>query len=244
MTTDWGLLEVARSYEEYDPLRERAFAYPVMFDALGLDAGGRRTVLDYGCGTGRVAERMVREFGASVVAADRSPGMLQVAQEKRPLPDISYQLIGADQRLDYPPNSVDAAVSCFVFVCISEAERIQAIVDEVYRLLRPGSTYAMLELNPDMVGVPFQIGVMGTAGREYAPGEQIEIRLSTPGAEPMAIVDHHWPKRTQIGFLEKAGFGNIRVEEPTLAAEYDGPGADRMLVERTHAPYAIYLAQK
>lgn len=244
MTTDWSLPEVARSYEDYDPVRERAFAYPVMFGELGLTDPAYRRVLDYGCGTGRVAERMVRELGASVVAADPSPGMLEVARQLRTHPDITYQLIGDDQRLDIADNAVDAAVSCFVFVCISEAERIQRIVSEVYRLLRPGATYAMLELNPDMVGVPFQIGVMGEAGRQYGAGEPIEIRLSTPGAEPMAIVDYHWPKQTQVGFLEAAGFRNVRVQEPTLPAEYDGPGADRMVVERMHPPYTIYLAQK
>jgi SAM-dependent methyltransferase len=187
---------------------------------------------------------MVHELGVSVLAADPSPGMLQVARQQRTLPEVTYQLIGDDQGLDQPEDSVDAAVSCFVFVCISEAERIQKIVSEVYRLLRPGATYAMLELNPDMAGVPFQIGVMGEAGREYGAGEPIEIRLSTPGAEPMAIVDYHWPKQVQVGFLETAGFRNVRVEEPTLPAEYDGPGADRMVVERTHPPYTIYLAEK
>jgi hypothetical protein len=97
MTTDWSLLEVARSYEDYEPVRERAFAYPVMFAELGLTDPAHQT---------------------------------------------------------------------------------------------------------------------------------------------------HWPKQVQVGFLETAGFRNVRVEEPTLPAEYDGPGADRMVVERTHPPYTIYLAEK
>lgn len=74
MTTDWTLLEAAESYEDYDPIRERTLAYPVMFDELGLADPERKTVLDYGCGTGRVAERMVRNHDVSVVAADPSPG--------------------------------------------------------------------------------------------------------------------------------------------------------------------------
>jgi ubiquinone/menaquinone biosynthesis C-methylase UbiE len=244
MTTDWSKTDVAHSYEDYDPVRERVLAYPLMFGQLELADPAVGTVLDYGCGTGRVAQRMVDEHGVSVIAADPSAGMLQVAQELRLHPKISYQMIGDDQRVDASENSVDAAISCFIFVCISEAERIRKILAEVYRTLRPGAKYAMLELNPDVVGVRFQLSVMGEAGRVYAPGEEIEVRLATPGPEPLTIRDYHWPKNVQQEFLRWAGFRNIRWYEPTLPADYDGPDAERMQVEREAAPYVVYVAEK
>jgi ubiquinone/menaquinone biosynthesis C-methylase UbiE len=244
MTTDWTKSEVAEGYEDYDPIRERALAYPVMFEQLGLADPAVGTVLDYGCGTGRVALRMVDEHGVSVVAADPSPAMLKVAKERRTHPKISYQLIGDDQRVDLSGDSVDAAISCFIFVCIPAADRIRKILAEVHRTLRPGAQYAMLELNPDMVGVPFEIGLMGEAGRSYAPGEEIEVRLATPGSEPLTIRDYHWPKAVHQGFLRSAGFRNIRWYEPTLPAGYTEPDADRMRVERERPPYTIYVAEK
>lgn len=244
MTTDWTRPEVAEGYEDYDPIRERALAYPVMFDQLGLADPAVGTVLDYGCGTGRVALRMVDDYGISVVAADPSPAMLEVAEKHRTNPKISYQLIGDDQRVDLSEGAVDAAISCFIFVCISSADRIRQILAEVHRTLRPGGRYAMLELNPDMAGVPFEIGLMGEAGRIYAPGEEIEVRLSTPGSEPLTIRDYHWPKAVHQEFLRSTGFRNIRWYEPTLSPEYAGPDADRMQVERTSAPYTIYVAEK
>ncbi|MEU0091378.1 class I SAM-dependent methyltransferase [Kribbella sp. NPDC006257] len=149
MITDWSRSDVADSYETYDPIRERTLAHPVMFEQLRLAEPGVRTVLDYGCGTGRTAIRMVREHGMSVIAADPSPGMLKVAEERRLHPKISYQMIGDDGRVDVSENSVDAAISCFLYVWIPEVERVRTILAEIHRTLRPGARYAMLELHPD-----------------------------------------------------------------------------------------------
>ncbi len=244
MTTDWNLLEVAESYEDYEPVRERAFGWPALFEQAGLAEPGCRTVLDYGAGTGRVAEEILRSHDVSVIAADRSPSMLTVAQRKRQDPRISYQVIGADQRLELADSCVDAAISCFVFVCIPETEIIQRIVSEVYRVLRPGATYAMLDVNPDSVGVPFEIGRYGRAGREYAAGAAIEMRLARPDGESVDLIDYHWPKDVHLERLRTAGFRQVGLVEPTLPAGYDGPGADRMPVERTSPPYVIYMARK
>lgn len=244
MTTDWNLLGVAESYEDYVPVRERTFAWSALFEQAGLGDRDCHRVLDYGAGTGRVAEQILRSHDVSVIAADRSPSMLKVAQQKRQDPRISYQTIGPDQRVDLPDGELDAAISCFVFVCIPETDTIQSIVEEVYRVLRPGATYAMLEVNPDSVGVPFELGQMGRMGREYAVGEAIEMRLARPDAEPMSILDYHWPKEVHLDRLRKAGFRDVGLVDPTLPTEYDGPDADRLQVERTMAPYTIYVARK
>ncbi|WP_405062717.1 class I SAM-dependent methyltransferase [Kribbella sp. NBC_01505] len=244
MSTDWNLLEVAESYEDYEPVRERAFAWAALFEQAGLAEPGCRTVLDYGAGTGRVAAEILRGHDVSVIAADRSPSMLKVARSKRQDPRISYQVIGDDQRLELPDDGIDAAISSFVFVCIPDAEIIQNIVSEVYRVLRPGATYAVLDVNPDSIGVPFEIGRYGEAGRAYAAGEAIEMRLARPGAEPVSLVDYHWPKDAQLDRLRAAGFREVGLVEPTLPADYGGPDQDRMPVERTSPPYVIYVARK
>ncbi|HWL84183.1 MAG TPA: hypothetical protein VNO21_00090 [Polyangiaceae bacterium] len=44
--------------------------------------------------------------------------------------------------------------------------------------------------------------------------------------------------------LSAAGFRAIEVHTPTLPETYEGADAERMQVERTHPPYAIYVAQK
>jgi len=244
MTTDWKLLELAQRYDDYEPVRERALAYPIVFEELGLARRDCHVVLDYGCGAGKVSAQIAREYDVSVIAADVSPGMLALAGQKRAHPRITYQLIAEDQRLDIREASVDAALTCFVFVVIPEAERIRRIVHEVHRLLRPGATYAIVDHNPDSVGLPFTIARVGEAGRTYAAGDPLEIHLSTPAGPPVVVHDFFWPKDVVRGFLEEAGFHNIRIATPTLPPTFRGPEASRMQLERTHPPYAIYFAQK
>lgn len=135
MTTDWNLPEVAAGYEDYDPIRERILAYPAIFAALGLGRPECKTVLDYGCGTGRVAELITESYDVSVIAADISTAMLAVARRERSHPRISYQRIGTDRRIEVAPDSVDAALSSFVFVTITDVRIIRAIVEEVFRTL-------------------------------------------------------------------------------------------------------------
>ncbi len=74
---------------------------PFLLGALGR-AGGRR-VLDTACGTGLHA-LWLAERGASVRAADLSPGMVAVARARRAHPEVVYQV--GDMRLP-PPGPWD-----------------------------------------------------------------------------------------------------------------------------------------
>ncbi|WP_394836857.1 class I SAM-dependent methyltransferase [Pendulispora rubella] len=244
MTTDWKLLDFAQRYDDYEPVRERVLAYPIVFEELGLARRDCHVVLDYGCGAGKVSALIARNYDVSVIAVDVSPGMLAIAGKKRAHPRITYQLIAEDQRLDIREGSVDAALSCFVFVVIPEAERIRRIVREVHRLLRPGAVYAIVDHNPDAVGLPFEFARVGEAGRTYAPGDPLEVHLSTPAGPPVVVHDFYWPKTMLSDVLEETGFRNVRVATPTLPPTFRGPEAPRMQLERKKAPYAIYLGQK
>ena len=92
-----------------------------------------------------------------MIAADISMAMLAVARRELSHPRISYQLIGTDQRIGVAPDSIDAALSCFVFVTIMDVGIIRVIVEEVFRTLLSGAVYAVLEVNPDTFGVPFAL---------------------------------------------------------------------------------------
>jgi SAM-dependent methyltransferase len=55
-------------------------AYTVELIARTLAPVARETVLDYGCGAGRVSKALVNAFGCSVVGADQSPSMMLLAE--------------------------------------------------------------------------------------------------------------------------------------------------------------------
>lgn len=247
MTTKWDTAEVAAGFNAYDDLTERTLGYPYVFQALRLGAPDVRAVLDFGCGPGKVAERVATTYGAKVVAVDASPAMLAIATSTRPDPRIDYRLV-PDARLPFLADAaVDAAMSCYVFINIASLDVIHTIAREVYRVLRPGGRYAILDTNPDTTGVEFTTFRSGDPNRRYAQGEERRVLLRQPDGSDLTLLDHHWPKAVYHQLLADAGFRSIDMHEPILAHApgTDDPGrGDRWMNEKTRPPFLIAVGEK
>ena len=134
----------------------------------------RMSVLEIGCGTGRITRALAGYFG-QVYAVDISAEMVRQAREAlRPFPnahvfqnngmDLSaLEESGWDHRLG-PPLEFDFAFSMIVFQHIPSREIIETYVREVHRLLRPGALFKFqvmgdpgveLELDGSWIGMPF-----------------------------------------------------------------------------------------
>lgn len=247
MTTAWNTEEVAAAFDAYDDLPERVLGYPFVFRALRLGEPDVRYVLDYGCGPGKVAQRAARQYAVRVLAVDASPAMLKIASRDRAEPLIDYHLVSGEN-LSFVTHSVDAAMSCYVFINIGSLDRIRAIVTEVYRTLRPGGRYAVLDTNPDTTGVEFRTFRSGDPDRSYAAGEQRRVVLCRSGAKVLELIDYHWSKDTYRELLEDAGFRNITMQEPVVAdavALGDAPpDIDTWVSEATWPPFLITMGEK
>lgn len=137
----------------------------------------RMTVLEIGCGTGRITRALARFFG-QVYAVDISAEM--VAQARRALRGVRnahvFQNNGRDltalrktglprllERMGFRPLRFDFAFSYIVFQHIPSREVIESYVREVHRLLRPGGLFKfqvqgfarMDEWDDSWLGVPF-----------------------------------------------------------------------------------------
>ncbi|AVH96636.1 MULTISPECIES: class I SAM-dependent methyltransferase [Streptomyces] len=236
--------DAAEGYDSYDDLPERLIGYPAVFHALGIGSSAVRTVLDHGCGPGKVAARIVEASGARVVAADVSPHMLAVARARHAHPRIEHRLIEGDGRLAFlDDGSVDAAMSCFVYVTVGEVETLHEIAAEVHRVLRPGGRYAVLDANPRSTGIRFSTFRTGEPGRVYTKGEARPTRLELPdGAGRLDLTDHHWPCRTYLDVLGKAGFTDLDVHEPVLPRHSSLLGGRP--AEADHPPFLVVSGVK
>jgi SAM-dependent methyltransferase len=128
---------VRREYATEDGLRARASVYgglagpdslQMAFDAVREAAPER--VLEVGCGWGAFAARMQEELGATVVAIDLSPRMVELARQR-----------GVDAREgDVQQLPVeDATFDCAVANCmLYHAADIDRALAELRRVLRPG----------------------------------------------------------------------------------------------------------
>ncbi|SDO47548.1 class I SAM-dependent methyltransferase [Actinacidiphila guanduensis] len=100
---------------------------------LALVPERARTLLDVGCGTGLVTERMDRP-GLRVYGVDASPGMARVAASR-----MGPRLVLGDCRhLPFADDALDAVSAVWVLHLLPDAA---AVVAECARVLRPGGVF-------------------------------------------------------------------------------------------------------
>ena len=90
-------------------------------------------VLDLGSGTG-AAFQQLQNF--DVTAVDPDEKMLQ-------LNEFSNKVIGGAENLPFPDNSFDSIYCAFVWRNINEPKKG---MDEIYRVLRPGGKFILLDM--------------------------------------------------------------------------------------------------
>lgn len=120
--------------------RRRRHGYHLFLDEMECDllrrhAGPEDDVLEVGCGTGLIMERLAGDV-RSVVGIDLSHGMLERAREKN-LDVIRSEAVG----LPFPDESFDVVYSVKVLAHVAP---IREAVGEIRRVLKPGGR-AVLE---------------------------------------------------------------------------------------------------
>lgn len=166
----------------YDaPLAQRLTYRPehdAVMSALLREPPGR--VLDVGCGTGILTERIQQEFArARVAGCDFSSGMLRQAARRRSGPD--WVRANALQ-LPFVDQSWDAVVSTEAFHWFPNQG---AALREFLRVLRPGGRLLVSLINPPLEAI-----------------SRITRRSSAIMGQPL-----YWPTRARMrAQVERAGF--------------------------------------
>lgn len=100
---------------------------------------------EFGCGTGFYTQVLARTAD-TVLATDISSGMLSVAKQRITAPNVSFQAEDC-QRTSLPEKAFDTA---FVSLVIHFTEPDQTLA-EMHRILRPGGTLLIVNLDPQAV---------------------------------------------------------------------------------------------
>jgi SAM-dependent methyltransferase len=87
-------------------------------------------VLDFGCGTGRLSEWLVRQ-GASVTGVDVTPEMVEVARKR--VPDARFEVI-EDSSVPYADGAFDLVITAGVLLYYVRGDG--AVIRELARVLR------------------------------------------------------------------------------------------------------------
>lgn len=98
-------------------------------------------VLEVGCGTGLLLERLLRCGDA--VGVDVSIGMLKRARKRLRRKGAGTLVLGDAQRLPFRDGSFDSAVSTFALTAVPD---LDAALGEMVRVVRDGGTVALVSV--------------------------------------------------------------------------------------------------
>jgi ubiquinone/menaquinone biosynthesis C-methylase UbiE len=110
------------------------------------DLAGRERVLDLGCGTGRLADRIKEAHpDVTVQGIDPGPNMIKAARRRnrRHTGPDSFT-VGRAAQLPYAEGQFDRVFSCLVFHLLDEPEAERAL-REIHRVLKAGGRYLAVE---------------------------------------------------------------------------------------------------
>lgn len=154
MTTVLSHEEARRAYDRIGSLQDSQAFYEDRATRLLLDhadLGSARSVFEFGCGTGRFAQRLLAEFlpsGARYRGVDISPRMVSLAEERlAPWSErAEVALSDGDAPVEEPSESYDRFVSNYVFDLLSEQD-IAGVLREAHRMLAPGGLLCLTGLS-------------------------------------------------------------------------------------------------
>jgi ubiquinone/menaquinone biosynthesis C-methylase UbiE len=178
-------------------------AAQALADACAVSAG--QEVLDVGAGDGNFALACARE-GASVVACDLSPGMVERGRARSQ--DEGYDVewvVGDAEALPFEDARFDCVGSAFgAFI----APRPEIVARELFRVVRPGGTVGLTAWTPDGV-----MAEMFGIGRRFAPLD--------PGQPPSELWGDEATARERL----EPHAARVEYERRELVWEADSPRA-------------------
>jgi 2-polyprenyl-3-methyl-5-hydroxy-6-metoxy-1,4-benzoquinol methylase len=143
--------------------------------AARVPLAGKRSVLDFGCGTGLVTLELAPRVG-SITGADTSPGMLKIVAEKAQALGISLQLLALDSTgSDDLGGPYDLIVSSMTLHHIAD---VPAQFRQFARHLLPAGQVALADLDEE--DGSFHESAVSIHHRGF-PREQIQAWLLDAG---------------------------------------------------------------
>ncbi|MEA2348203.1 MAG: hypothetical protein QOG62_1990 [Thermoleophilaceae bacterium] len=174
-----------------------------LVDACAISAG--QEVLDVAAGNGNLAI-LAAEEGASVVASDLTPAMLELGRARAEADGVDIEWVEADaEALPFDDKSFDCVASVFGAML---APRPELVASELFRVVRPGGTVGMACWTPES----FQGRIINTLNR-----------YGSAGADLPQVTE--WGREEVVRERFEGLAGSIQVEEKSIRFEFESPAA-------------------
>jgi ubiquinone/menaquinone biosynthesis C-methylase UbiE len=174
--------EFSKSYEDHRR-PNRGDGYHALVDDLEVELCARygtgKDVLECGCGTGLILER-IKEHAARAVGIDLSPGMLSLARSRGL--DVHE---GSVTDLPFPDASFDVTCS---FKVLAHVPEIGKALSEMARVTRPGGVILAELYNPwSFRGLAKRFGPSGKISEKGTRESAVYTRFDSPMTVPKII---------------------------------------------------------
>lgn len=200
---------------------------PTVERMLNIQTGER--VLDIACGNGQFTRRLA-ELGASVIASDFSPKLIEFAKQRtvEHLDRISYHVVDATNESQLlalgEAGSFDAAVCNNALM---DMPAIEPLFRAVAKLLKPNGRFVFSIMHPCFNGLSM---AMVSERADYAPEPIYSIKVSrylsaevTKGIaireQPMQQFYWHRPLHELLNSAFSSGLVMDRLEEPAITED-------------------------
>ncbi|MFD2099456.1 bifunctional demethylmenaquinone methyltransferase/2-methoxy-6-polyprenyl-1,4-benzoquinol methylase UbiE [Flagellimonas iocasae] len=180
-----------------------------------LKAKAPQTILDIATGTGDLAIAMTQTGAEKIIGLDISPGMLEVGKEKvldKNLQNTIEMVVGDSEDLPFEDHSFDAVTVGFG---VRNFEHLEKGLAEIYRVLKPGGTFMVLETSVP-TKTPFKQGyrlycnyMLPTIGKMFSKDRSAYAYLS----ESASVFPHG---EAFNNILAKIGFIGIENKPQTF----------------------------
>ena len=110
-----------------------------------VEKQGAKKILDIATGTGDLAIMLTKIKADKIIGLDISPGMLEMGKKKvkeRNLDDKIEMVLGDSEKLTFDNDFFDAITVGFG---VRNFENLEKGLGEIYRVLKPGGTFVVLE---------------------------------------------------------------------------------------------------
>lgn len=170
--------------------------------------------LDVGCGEGRFC-RLLRQHGVDVVGLEPTPALLATARARD---GRGTYVEGVAEHLPFDDAAFDLVVSYLTLIDIPDA---WAAISEMARVLRPGGTLLIANLNGFNTACADRDWVLNAQGRrDHFPIDQyFEERAMWIAYRGIRILNHHRPLSTYMRALLGAGLVLTHFDEPEPSAD-------------------------
>lgn len=181
-----------------------------------VDAIQPKSILDIATGTGDLAINLALETKAEkIVGLDISAGMLEVGKQKiadKNLSDRIEMILGDSEQLPFEDNSFDAITVAFG---VRNFETLEKGLAEIYRVLKKGGTFVVLETSVP-TKTPFKQGynlytrhLLPVIGKLFSKDQSAYTYLS----ESASVFPYG---KAFNNILEKIGFKQVKDQPQTL----------------------------